>query len=169
MLTTHPDSILFTWRGATVLLTPPPPLAYVYLIHFSRPIGLNVKKNGVKHYASHYIGSTVCLDYRMAQHRANDGAALLRHCNEIGVAWWIERLWVFQSSEAARAFEKKLKHASHGPRYCPRCNTRLRPDPLVMLRRGHHPAVSRPVGKRRSMHLPVLHFVRRVRNEARSC
>lgn len=159
---THPDSILFHWRGATVLLTPPPPLAYVYLIHFDRPIGLNVKTNFVIHYASHYVGSTVCLDYRMAQHKAGEGAAILRHCNEIGVAWWIERLWVFESSEDARQFEKRLKHASHGPRYCPRCNPRLAPCPLVMMRQGHHPAVSRKTGKRQPMGEARLHFVRRL-------
>ena len=158
MQTLSSDPTLFTWRGATVRLTPPSRLTYVYLIHFDQPIGNLTKRKGT---ASHYIGSSMCLDFRLACHLAGTGAAILRHCNDIGVGWRLERLWQFEDEEQARLFEARLKRVGHGPRYCPRCNPRLAPCPLVMLRRGHHPAISRATGKRRSMRLPAPCFVRR--------
>jgi predicted GIY-YIG superfamily endonuclease len=151
---------LLTWRGQTVALTPPPARAYVYLIHFHAKIGRRAMKNGVEHYAAHYVGSSLCLDYRLAQHRAGTGAAILRACNERGVAWQVERLWTFENETDARLFEKKLKRASHGPRYCPVCNQKLGVDPLVALRRGHH-RLARPIGKRQPTGEACPRFVRR--------
>ena len=43
----HLDSTVLRWRGQTVALCPEPYQAYVYLIHFSKPIGNAASKHGL--------------------------------------------------------------------------------------------------------------------------
>ena len=79
----------------------------VYLIHFSSKL----------HHASHYLGSCSNLKRRIARHRANDGAKLLRALNLAGIGWRVVRVWA-----GGRELERRMKRRRCSPAYCPICN-----------------------------------------------
>lgn len=85
----------------------------VYLIHFHKPL---------KH-ARHYLGFCATddsLDKRLTDHLCGMGARLLEVLFEVGIEWSCVRVWY----GADRKFERKLKDAKHGGRFCPVCNPR---------------------------------------------
>lgn len=86
----------------------------VYLIHLDRPIGNLSNSRGQ---ARHYLGCTNNLSVRMQQHRAGNGAHLLRAAQEQGVGWQVVRCW-----RGGWAKEKALKRCHNLRRYCPVCN-----------------------------------------------
>lgn len=153
---------LLTWRGQTVKLTPAPHQAHVYLIHLSQPLGDPANPKG---YAQHYCGSSCVVERRLSAHRqGRSKAAFMDAVFERKIGWQVVRLWAFPSGEEARAFERKLKRCGHNPKQCPLCNPSIAPDPLVALRLGHHPAVSRKPGRRQPIGEARPHFV--VRNRS---
>lgn len=79
----------------------------VYLIHFSSKLS----------HAAHYLGSTSNLKRRIARHRANDGAKLLRALNLAGIEWDVVRVW-----KGGRDLERKMKRHKNSPSFCPVCN-----------------------------------------------
>lgn len=79
----------------------------VYLIHLSSPY----------RHASHYLGYAKSLDERIARHRNNTGAKLLRAVNEAGIEWQVVRVW----EDAGRDWEHVLKTHQHNTRLCPVC------------------------------------------------
>lgn len=78
----------------------------VYIIHFDRPFW----------HARHYIGSTVNLDRRLAQHRNGTGAKLLRALNRRGISWQVVRTW-----SGGRTLERILKNRKKSRDLCPVC------------------------------------------------
>jgi len=97
---------------------PPPPTAVgaaaggtVYLLHFDRPY---------KH-ARHYLGWTVDLRTRMADHAAGRGSRLLAVVTAAGIGWQLARTWV-----GDRARERQLKRQGGASRLCPCCGVRPR-------------------------------------------
>jgi putative endonuclease len=141
------DSII-RWRGVSV-----PRFQhhdhYVYLIHFSSPLGNQAKPRGM---ATHYMGSTSLLDERLSRHAHGNGSAIMAAVHQRGIKWQLVRLWPCESKEAALALEYRLKRAGHGPRYCYLCNKRLQVDDLVYMRQGHQRLAWRnQQGRRRPM------------------
>lgn len=135
----HLDSTLLRWRGATVLLSPPPHCYFVYLLHF----------HSRYYHAGHYTGMTANLDARLQLHRTGRGARLMRAITEAGITFEVARLWKCETWQEARALERKLKKLHNGPALCPLCQHKPL-DVLTSMRRGHNPAVvSRSTGKRR--------------------
>ena len=137
-----------TWRGTSV-----PRFHhqdhFVYLIHFSAPLGNPAKRHGM---ATHYTGSTSLLDERLLRHANGNGSAIMAAVHDRGIEWQLVRLWPCESKEAALALERRLKRAGHGPRYCPLCNPRLQVDDLVFQRQGHQRLAWRnQQGRRRPM------------------
>ena len=86
----------------------------VYLLHFSQPLGTPDNPRGQ---AQHYIGSTSNLGQRMAEHRAGDGAAIMRACKERGIAFALVRTW-----PGGRQEERRLKKRHNARQLCPICN-----------------------------------------------
>lgn len=158
------STTIVTYRGMTVRLDPAH-WSYVYLIHFSRPIGNPEKARGR---ASHYLGSTGNLNARLQLHRTGQGAALMAAVSKAGIDWHVSRLWRFETCEQARAFERKLKRTGHNPRVCPLCNPgHVAPDALARLRAGHWPlSIHAAPGRRRPMNATRPVFVRRAESEA---
>jgi predicted GIY-YIG superfamily endonuclease len=155
---THLNSTLLIWRGATVRLDPVH-YAYVYLIHFSRPIGNPEKTHGL---AGHYLGSTCALDHRLQLHKNGNGAALMAAVGKAGISWQLVRLWRFETAEEARAWEKRLKRRGHNPHQCPVCQNKPF-DALTFMRQGHWPFfLFATPGRRASMGEARPHFVRRL-------
>lgn len=85
----------------------------VYLIHFSQPLGDLSNPRGQ---AQHYIGWTPHLAERLAEHRAGNGAAIMRACNERGIGWVLARTWV-----GDRDLERALKRRKKARELCPIC------------------------------------------------
>lgn len=78
-------------------------MAFVYLIELAKPLG------NEKHRAQYYMGSCKNLTQRMKQHRAGTGAAMLRHCNENGIGYWVIKFATVRTEQEARQLERKLK------------------------------------------------------------
>jgi predicted GIY-YIG superfamily endonuclease len=78
----------------------------VYLIHFEQAL----------HHAQHYLGFTVNLPRRLAQHRNGTGAKLLRAVNRRGIAWDVVRIW-----PGGPALERALKSLKKSRELCPVC------------------------------------------------
>jgi predicted GIY-YIG superfamily endonuclease len=150
MYATDSDSIILTWRGATVRRFPAHD-SYVYLIHFKTPY---------KH-ARHYLGSTGNLEARLQLHRNKNGARLMEVVSEAGIEWEVSRLWKCDTREDALKLEKRLKGHHGSCDLCPICKGRP-PDPLVSLRQGHWPIsrFARP-GRRQPMNRAYPQFIRR--------
>lgn len=124
-------SSILEHRGMIVKLFPPPRYYYVYLLHY----------HSKYFHAQHYSGSTCgdWLDYRLARHKAGtSGARLPQVFHDARIPFTLARLWRFENAEEAFCFERKIKRAGHGPRYCPICNPRLDVDDHVFMRQGHH-------------------------------
>jgi predicted GIY-YIG superfamily endonuclease len=89
--------------------------AVIYLIHFTRPFVTGRRS------CQHYLGSTVCFDSRMEQHRKSRGARLLALVNKAGITWGVVRTWETTASERY-AEERRLKRSHHGYKnLCPVC------------------------------------------------
>jgi hypothetical protein len=77
----------------------------VCLLHFASPF---------KH-ASHYLGSALDLEQRLAEHERGAGARLSFHVRQAGIIWTLARTWV-----GGRQRERQLKQRGDA-RYCPIC------------------------------------------------
>jgi len=87
-------------------------MAFVYLLHFDRPISEN-------HTAQHYLGYTTSLKKRIASHEeGTSGVRLLEVAKERGIGFTVVRTW----SDGTRKLERQLKDGRHGSRLCPICN-----------------------------------------------
>lgn len=91
----------------------------VYLLHFDRPY---VSPNGKRH-PQHYLGATsLPLDERMARHRTERGAALLRACLQSGIDFKVVKTWKCKSRQEAFQLEIKLKRRRNHRHYCSICS-----------------------------------------------
>lgn len=142
-------SILLSWRGQTVLLTPPPRCYWAYRIHFHERLA----------HAGHYTGSTGCLDARLHLHKSGRGAKLMKAVSKAGISWEVCQLWRFRTYEEARAKERQLKRQHNAIPTCPLCQGKS-VDEWVFMRQGHR-RLARPMAKRRPMLAPTPRFVRR--------
>jgi len=145
----HADSTLFTWRGQTVLLTPPPVAYFVYLLHF----------HSRYYHAGHYTGMTCNLDARLALHRSGRGAKLMKAIADAGITFEVAALWKLPTYEEARELERRLKRKHNAIPTCPLCQHKP-VDALVFARQGHR-RLAPMQGKRRPMAGPAPRFVRR--------
>jgi len=84
-----------------------------YLVHLDRKLGSSHPRGG----AGHYLGTTVNLDRRIAQHREGTGARILAAAVERGIGFDVVRTW-----PGGREKERELKRLRNSPRLCPRCS-----------------------------------------------
>lgn len=89
----------------------PLPAGTVYLLHFDRPY----------RHAKHYLGWTLDLDARLAEHAAGRGARLLEVVASSGIGWRLARTW-----PGGRARERQIKRQGGLSRCCPLCGVRPR-------------------------------------------
>ncbi len=80
-----------------------------YLIHFDEPIG--------KSHAQHYLGFAKDLHKRIAQHRTDRGASLVRSANARGISWHVVRVWRNADADAEVALKLMIPK-----NLCPYCN-----------------------------------------------
>lgn len=86
-------------------------MAYVYLLHFERPIS-------DRHTCQHYLGYTSRqLRKRIADHRAGRGARLTQVAKERGIQFICVRTW----SNGSRGLERRLKNRKNSHDLCPVC------------------------------------------------
>jgi len=85
----------------------------VYVLHVERPF----------RHAAHYLGFTNNLLARIAQHRAGQGARLMEVIGWYGIDFEVARTW-----RGDRKLERRLKRWHAGPRLCPICQARRRPQ-----------------------------------------
>jgi hypothetical protein len=85
----------------------------VYLVHLETRLGSS-HPNGS---AGHYLGTTVDLDRRLAQHREGTGARILAAAVQRGIKFDVVRTW-----PGGRAEERRLMNHHNSPRLCPRCS-----------------------------------------------
>lgn len=82
--------------------------SYIYLLHFTAPVG----------HARHYLGSTVCVETRLAEHRSMQGARLTQVAVQRGANLLLVRTWA-GGRKKERAIKEAYKHAfTH---LCPLC------------------------------------------------
>jgi putative endonuclease len=92
----------------------------IYLLHFQRPIG---NLNNPRGQAQHYIGSTVDLKKRLAQHRSGKSAPIVAAFKRQGIGFKVARTWESED----RSYESHLKkHYKSARQLCPICNPNLR-------------------------------------------
>jgi hypothetical protein len=82
-----------------------------YLICLDQKLGTDHPRGG----AQHYLGQTVDLDRRLAQHRDGAGARMLAAAVERGISFDVVRTW-----PGGRDVERQLKRLRNSPRLCPR-------------------------------------------------
>jgi predicted GIY-YIG superfamily endonuclease len=85
----------------------------VYLVHLDQRLGTDHPKGG----AGHYLGQTVDLDRRLAQHREGTGARILAAAVNRGIGFDVVRTW-----PGGREEERQLKRQHNAPKLCPRCS-----------------------------------------------
>jgi predicted GIY-YIG superfamily endonuclease len=85
----------------------------VYLVHLDRKLGTDHPKGG----AGHYLGTTINLDRRLAQHRDGTGARILAAAAARGIGFDVVRTW-----DGGRDVERQLKRQHNPRRMCPRCS-----------------------------------------------
>jgi hypothetical protein len=85
----------------------------VYLVHLQTKLGSAHPRGG----AGHYLGTTIDLDRRLAQHRDGTGARMLAAAVERGIGFDVVRTW-----PGGRDKERALKRLRNSPRLCPRCS-----------------------------------------------
>jgi hypothetical protein len=95
-------------------------IGWVYLWHFSRPLGNLANPRAQAH---HYIGycddpdgDALELERRAAEHLAGRGAKITRAAIAQGIEITLVTAW-----RAPLAFEKRLKARKDAPRLCPIC------------------------------------------------
>jgi predicted GIY-YIG superfamily endonuclease len=86
----------------------------VYLLHFDRPY---------KH-ARHYVGWTLDVKRRLAEHAAGRGARLLAVVAEAGIGWQLARMW-----PGGPPRERQIKAQGGHSRQCPLCGVTPRQLP----------------------------------------
>jgi putative endonuclease len=84
-----------------------------YLIHLDQPLGSSHPLGR----ARHYLGTTINLDQRLAQHRDGTGARILAVAVERGIGFDVVRTW-----PGGREVERALKAHHNAPKWCPRCS-----------------------------------------------
>jgi hypothetical protein len=84
----------------------------VYLVHLQGRLGSDHPRGG----AQHYLGTTVDLDRRLAQHRDGTAARMLAAANQLGIGYDVVRTW-----PGGRDVERRLKRQRNAPRMCPTC------------------------------------------------
>ena len=87
----------------------------VYLIHFWAPLG---NTNNPRAQATHYLGYTGNLSYRLYQHQSGNGCAIMAAVKRAGISWSLARVW-----QADRKLERRLKEYKNLKRFCPICNS----------------------------------------------
>jgi predicted GIY-YIG superfamily endonuclease len=85
----------------------------VYLVHLDQRLGTDHPKGG----AGHYLGQTVDLDRRLAQHRDGTGSRILAAAVQRGIGFDVVRTW-----PGGREEERRLKNHHNAPKLCPRCS-----------------------------------------------
>ncbi|MCB0486507.1 MAG: GIY-YIG nuclease family protein [Flavobacteriaceae bacterium] len=93
--------------------------AFVYLLHFDRPIG---NPNNKRAQAQHYIGWCVNLRKRLFQHYTGKGAKITQYLFENKIGWSVARVWYFENYKKARDFERVLKRRKYARRICRFCS-----------------------------------------------
>jgi hypothetical protein len=83
-----------------------------YLVHLEARLGTSHPRGG----AQHYLGTTINLDRRLAQHREGTGARMLAAAVERGISFDVVRTW-----PGGRDVERQLKRQRNAPRMCPAC------------------------------------------------
>src|SRR5215216_2264955 len=96
-------------RRGVVLMTAP----VVYLVHLETKLGNPTSPHGM---AGHYLGTTVDLNRRLAQHRDGTGARMLAAANRLGISYDVVRTW-----PGGRDVERQLKRQRNAPRLYPTC------------------------------------------------
>lgn len=120
-----------TWRSITVPRWPER-ASWCYLIHFDRRIG-NLENRRAT--AQHYIGFTCDLQGRLADHRAGNGAAIMRAVSEQGIPWHLARLWKCGTPKEGYLLEKRLKARKDAPALCPICQQKPLDGYTMLARR----------------------------------
>lgn len=85
----------------------------IYLIHFDEPIGNRSKPRGM---AQHYIGYTLDLAARLAEHANGNGARIMAAVVDCGIGWQVVKIW-----KGNRKGERKLKSRKKARKICPIC------------------------------------------------
>lgn len=86
-------------------------MAYIYLLHFDRPISN-------RHTTQHYLGYTDNLPKRISLHRRGRAANLPRVAAERGITFRVVRVWL-----AGKELERSLKQQyKNSPQLCPLCS-----------------------------------------------
>lgn len=82
---------------------------YIYLLHFTTPVG----------HARHYLGSAACVETRLKEHRAGQGARLTQVAVIRGAELLLVRTW-----KGGRNKERAIKDSYHHAftALCPICN-----------------------------------------------
>lgn len=82
-----------------------------YLIHLDEPVGNS----------QHYLGFAKDLRKRIAQHKTDRGAALLRSANARGISWRVVRVWRDADGDAEIALKAMIPK-----NLCPYCNKAIK-------------------------------------------
>ncbi len=107
-------------------------MAYVYLIHFTKPLG----------HSRHYLGRTYLTpEQRLKRHLSGNGAKLIQLAKENGSEFIIARVWHCATYAQSAELEHRLKSRQENVRLCPICN------PETATRWGNYPNLQQGVRK----------------------
>ena len=87
-------------------------IGQVYIICFDRPY-----KSESGRTVRHYVGFATDLNKRIAHHKANTGAKLIRALNLAGIDWKVVRVF----KNVSREIERKIKNYKKTDAFCPNC------------------------------------------------
>lgn len=96
----------------------PPPVGYVYLLHFDEPL----------HHAQHYIGCTKDLQGRLWTHASGNGARIIRAALLEGINFELGALGTTNCT-AMRRVERQVKNWHNASEFCEICNNAARKMP----------------------------------------
>lgn len=85
-------------------------MAYIYLLHFDRPISPD-------HTTQHYTGSADDITRRIREHQQGQGSRLTEVAFQREIPFSVVRLW-----RGNRRLERRLKSLKCAPKFCPICN-----------------------------------------------
>lgn len=99
------------------------PAAYIYVLHFDRPLA----------HARHYIGATWRLRRRLIRHAQGRAARITQVLLERGIEWQVARVLNIDTTPTIPtsllfARERQAKKQHQGARYCPICGGQTRLD-----------------------------------------